>query len=118
VSRSPVVRITAALLGGLAAAAALLGVLLVASGEAGASGFAVVGLGWLVPLVAGLIVGALSWLLLNDRAEDDPRQLGERTLCALCGSPVLEDWRLCPYCGSFLKDGDAPHEATAVGSDL
>ncbi len=104
-SRSPAVRITAALLGGVAAASALFAVLLVATADERGAGFRSLGHGWGVPLLAGVVVGILSWLLLNESpVDDESRALSGHTLCSACGSPILEDWRLCPYCGTFLGD--------------
>jgi len=56
--------------------------------------------GWAVPLVAGGAVGLLSLFLLAGTTRDEERDAPlMKTSCAACGMQVLEEWRLCPYCG-------------------
>ena len=55
-----------------------------------------------VPLAAGAVIGLGAWALLDDPApalQDSPHA---EVACPTCGQTILEDWRLCPYCGSFV----------------
>lgn len=102
--RSPYVRFTAALFGGLAAAAALFGVLMVASADTTLDTPPTLGVAWLVPIVAGSLVGVLAWLLLAETQQPtSPEDSAESSNCSSCGSKVLDGWRLCPYCGRFIE---------------
>jgi hypothetical protein len=62
---------------------------------------------------AGVLIGALAWLLLNTVAAS--RSVPEDKACATCGAPVFDDWRLCPDCGQFIEPagGDADVARTA-----
>jgi hypothetical protein len=104
VSRRPIVKIIAAVLGGIAVAVSLLGLLVVANGSEGLSASAATtAFGWTIPLIAGGLVGLASWLLLNgDEAEDEGRDLLAST-CDVCGRQIFEEWRLCPYCGTITE---------------
>jgi len=56
--------------------------------------------GWIVPIVAGTTVGVLSWLLLGgDDIVDSGDSARPTVSCPVCGTELLEEWRLCPYCG-------------------
>ncbi len=62
-------------------------------------------LGWLVPLVAGILIGAITLVLLGGRSSDEredetPVATSE---CAACGGSILTDWRMCPHCGALLE---------------
>jgi len=63
------------------------------------------GFAWVIPVVAGVTVGLLGWLLLSDarRSEFDTRRASEEQGCPSCGRRVMRNWRLCPYCGSFIE---------------
>ena len=52
-------------------------------------------LAWLVPVVAGVVVGGVAWAMLA------PARISAsaRERCAHCGALVLEGWRICPHCG-------------------
>jgi hypothetical protein len=72
--------------------------------------------GWAIPLVAGGSVGLLSWFLLAGRAHGgstEPRRAMVR--CASCGTELLEEWRLCPYCG--VASGRAEREIASVSGE-
>jgi len=103
VARKPVLRLAAAAVGGLVVAAVLLaGILVLNASDGFAGSTAATPLGWTIPLIAGVLVGGLAWLLLSDRR---PRSHGERPTsvsCTSCGKPCLTTWRLCPYCGTLL----------------
>lgn len=99
--RMSVPRVVTAVVGGFLATALIYVLLLVADGGPGTPHGNVLGLGLLVPAIAGAMVGALSWLLLSD---GDRTERPRRATCAACGSPVMKDWRLCPHCGRFVND--------------
>ena len=71
------------------------------------------GVGWALPLIAGGVVGVLAWTLLVDRTHprgETPKRL--EVACPTCGRPVLESWRLCPYCGAFTGEVAPMTDAT------
>lgn len=105
---SKTMRILAAVLGGIAAAGALLVLLFVVNaGEGFAHCTAATGFGWLLPVLTGLLVAAASGALLRQDRSDPPGLPADRR-CEECGKPVLESWRMCPYCGSVEAHGGAP----------
>lgn len=74
----------------------------------------------LAPLLVGVMVGAIAWLLLRSESETGSPAHGK--VCAGCGSPILENWRLCPDCGRFIEhpeagDGPPTTGARSSGSD-
>lgn len=98
-------------LSGIAAGVVLMAaVLSLVNGESGFAFCTATGrLGWLVPLVAGLVIGAVSLSLLADRGEEpssDSRAWDAGAVCDACGAPVVEVWRLCPNCGHILGAAD------------
>lgn len=61
--------------------------------------------GWVVPLVAAVVLGGSTWLLLGQAdAEDDSTHLPAAAECASCRKEILGQWRMCPYCGAMLGD--------------
>ncbi len=67
--------------------------------------------GWAVPILAGGGVGLLSWLLLSADSRSDsatPRRTMVR--CTSCGMELLEDWRLCPFCGASGAEQAGPRK--------
>jgi len=90
--------------GGLAVGVSLLGLLMIANAGQGFAGCtATTALGWTIPLIAGGLVGLASWILLTEReGEDSGREL-RSTACEVCGHRVLDEWRLCPYCGTITE---------------
>jgi hypothetical protein len=64
-----------------------------------------------VPVLLILVAGAAGWYLLTrkvvDGAEGDPY-----VACGSCGGPILNEWRLCPYCGAQL-DRPSSNEVSA-----
>jgi len=110
-ARISVTKVVTAVAGGFVATLAVYAVLLVMHSGQALDRSELVGLGLLVPVVAGAMVGALAWLLLSDT--DDPAGSGhESATCAACGAPLMPDWRLCPNCGRFV-DGQAPSDLPA-----
>lgn len=106
--RNPLMRIAAAAVGGMAAAAVLLAVIFVVNADGGFAGStAATPMGWTIPLIAGVMVGGLAWLLLADSHAQEPSR-GEpphSVACATCGKSCLETWRLCPHCGTLIGEG-------------
>jgi len=99
---------TALTLSGLAAGVVLMvAVLSLVNGESGFAFCTATGrLGWLVPLVAGLVIGAVSLSLLTEgdpAASHEAADWDSGVRCDECGSPVVEAWRLCPSCGHILS---------------
>jgi len=104
VARKPVFRVAAAVFGGVAVAVSLLGILAFVNADEGFAGCAATtALGWTIPLVAGGLVGLTSWLLLVERDSGDDRPGLQSSRCDACGSPVVDEWRLCPYCGHVVQ---------------
>jgi hypothetical protein len=89
-------------MGGLAAVTALVAFGVLMSMRSGISMRAGQAPLWAVPLVAGAAVGVLSWFLLSgvSTAEEPADDRRIAVACAHCGNTVLEDWRICPHCGS------------------
>ena len=55
-----------------------------------------------VPLAAGAVIGLGAWALLDDPPPTTQDVPYAEMACPVCGRAILEDWRLCPYCGSFV----------------
>ena len=71
------------------------------------------GFAWIVPVVAGITVGLLGWLVLSDahRSEGSATPNASEQGCPACGRSVMRSWRLCPYCGSFIESEEPPTSA-------
>ena len=65
---------------------------------------------WLVALVAGVLIGAVTLILLESRqsARGDEDSSLASAECPACGNPILEEWRLCPHCGELLQCDTRP----------
>ena len=89
---------------GLAVEAALLGLLAfwLASRITGHPS-AATAIGWMTTLAA-VSVGAILWYVLARDDAEDPRSSTDGARCKNCGHAVVDDWRLCPYCGTFVDD--------------
>ncbi|MDA3937581.1 MAG: hypothetical protein PF636_12140 [Actinomycetota bacterium] len=78
--------------------------------------------GWLLPLLSGALVAVIAWMLIDgDRgdphvsAADSP----ESTTCMHCGTSIMQEWKLCPYCGQ-LRECDMridPHSGRRSNND-
>jgi hypothetical protein len=102
--RTDAKKIAIALLGAFVLAGALLAVLAFVNVDGGViAGTSSETLGWIVPIVAGAVIGAVAFLLLDDgsRAEGGERELRPST-CRACGSDTIAEWRICPHCGEIL----------------
>ena len=104
--QSRAVRWALAVLGALAFAGILLALLVLIN-----SGWGFIGctgltpFGWIIPLVAGIVLGLVVMLLMeheeqNDQDGQSPARL-RATTCASCNGPVIDEWRLCPHCGAM-----------------
>lgn len=112
----PIMRLVAAVLGGIAVVT-VLGALVIAVSSG--RGLVPAGAGWVVPLVVGGSVGLLSWFLLTETPSEDGSDAKRATVtCALCGTEVLEDWRLCPYCGELNESPRPGADAAGVASQI
>lgn len=114
---------TLLMLAGLAAGGvAMLAFLSVINGDAGfAFCTATTRLGWLAPLVAGLVIGTVSLSLLSGEApaiEHNVENWDSGAVCDACGSPVIDQWRMCPNCGQLLGgDSVSTDEARPVAGE-
>lgn len=53
-----------------------------------------------VPLLTLLCIVGTTWYLLVREARDSEVEDRPYVTCASCGRSILQEWRLCPYCGS------------------
>ncbi|HSK46865.1 MAG TPA: hypothetical protein VLA05_02540 [Coriobacteriia bacterium] len=61
--------------------------------------------GWIIPIVAGGVIGLVALALLA--GEDAPAHSAmhpSSCKCSQCGGTVLGEWRLCPHCGARLSE--------------
>jgi hypothetical protein len=108
-----------AILGGLALAALLTAALAVANGTQGIAYCTALRFGWIVPLFAGLVIGGVALLLLDSRGagRDSIRDTSAQWACPACDNPILEDWRMCPYCGQLLSCDMSTPEVSGSSMD-
>jgi len=68
-----------------------------------------------LPVLALLVVAGATWFVLTRRIapDEEPQAYVE---CGACGRSILEDWRLCPYCGSRVEPEQAPEGAPHAAS--
>jgi hypothetical protein len=103
VSRFSARRIGLTVLGGLAAVS-LVAVLITeidaaGFGRAGDTG----GLAWLAPVVVGASIGVVAWLALRALPRESAASPRAEHGCPACGRLILDDWRLCPHCGTLVE---------------
>ena len=70
-----------------------------------------------IPLVMLLLIAGLAWFLLarNARPDSDPEPSVE---CPSCGRSILQEWRLCPFCGSRISQASVPDPTLTSRRDL
>lgn len=101
--QSRAVRWTLGVIGALAFAGILLALLVLINSDWGFIGCtSFTPFGWIIPLVAGIVLGLVVMLLMENEEHDDedPHSL-RSTSCMSCGRPVIAEWRLCPHCGAM-----------------
>ena len=107
-------RASVAVLGGLTAGVVLVAIV-AETGESGL-GSLPAGLGraeWALPFVVGAFVGLVAWWALTALADQEP-PLHTEAACPACGRPILDDWRLCPDCGTLVeRASNTPEERPA-----
>ena len=101
--------------------AALVAVAVLVFGELAGSRHIPASAVWAIPLLAGGAVGLLALFLLAGTNLEDERGTGRSAVsCPMCGKQVLEDWRLCPYCGGsnepIIIEADQPHVSPHAGA--
>jgi hypothetical protein len=104
--RSEIRRVVVAVMAGVLLCSAMLAIIVVVNQGLDLSGcVAATPLGWTAILVSGLVIAVAGWMLFSAgrRFDDGPRLATVE--CPVCGRAVLEEWRLCPYCGS---EADVP----------
>ena len=107
-ARRKSLRVASAVFGGLAVGMALLaGLIIVNSGRGFAGCTATTAVGWMLPIMSGLVVGAAAWLLLYEDDEPRPEEGARTALCHECARPLAAEWRLCPYCGAMTQSAQA-----------
>lgn len=68
------------------------------------------GLGWLIPaIVAGLVV-LLSWTLLSSHRRHEETSPPVMVRCSSCDAVMMQEWRMCPYCGFIKSEGETSDE--------
>lgn len=68
------------------------------------------GLGWVMPAIAAGLVVLLSWALLSAQRHPDERSTPVMVRCTSCDAVMMQEWRMCPYCGNIKSEGDPPDE--------
>ena len=114
-SRSLVKRASFAALGGLVAGAVFIA-MLADTDASGLGPFHRLGaIEWALPFGAGACVGLIGWWALGALGGED-LPLHTEAACPACGRPILDDWRLCPDCGTLVEHAPtAPDEGPARG---
>jgi uncharacterized membrane protein len=54
------------------------------------------------PLVLGLLIGLIVWIVQATNSNKPETQQTEET-CPDCKRPVQSDWQVCPHCGAALS---------------
>jgi len=61
--------------------------------------------GWMIPLVAGVVMAVVAVALLaSGSSRDSEKGHNEACACSECGGTVRGEWRLCPHCGARLAE--------------
>jgi hypothetical protein len=69
-------------------------------------------IGWMTTLAAVSVGAILSYVLARDDVSDS-RSSTDTAQCGNCGHVVADDWRLCPYCGTFVDDRSSDNTSRA-----
>ncbi|HEX9092376.1 MAG TPA: hypothetical protein VF902_00185 [Coriobacteriia bacterium] len=98
-------RILLVVIGVLVSAAAATVLIRALAGRAGFSVSAVdYPLGWTLPLASAFVIVGVGWLLLSQGSRRGRGSSKAISLpCPTCGRTVMDDWRMCPYCGRVLE---------------
>ena len=112
-SRLSVKRAGIAVLGGLVAGTVLV-VAIAGADEKGLAQLHRLGAGeWALPFVAAVCVGLIAWWAIGAMGDEEP-PLHMEAACPACGRPILDDWRLCPDCGTRVeRASERPTESPA-----
>jgi len=110
VNRLTVKRLGFAVLGGLLVVSMLTAVVAEIDGSGWAQLYSLGVLEWIVPIVAGASVGAVAWMILGAMPGAAEPPLHTEEACPACGRLILDDWRLCPHCGTLVTHGCDAHQ--------
>jgi len=91
-----------AALGGLVAGAVLIIAIAGADGDGLVRLHSLGAAEWALPFVAAVCVGLITWWAIGAMGDDEP-PLHVEAACPACGRPILDDWRLCPDCGTLVE---------------
>ncbi len=68
-------------------------------------------LGWLGPVLILIVVLLLVAYLTRLSAVSAEEQFdAEQVRCTACGQEIAHDWKLCPFCGSFVGNIRHPRD--------
>jgi hypothetical protein len=99
--RAEIWRVLIAVAAGLLLSAAVLTIIVVVNEGVHLSGcVAATPLGWGAILLAALVIAVAGRVLYSVGSRFDEGPGFETSVCTSCGRAVLDEWRLCPYCGS------------------
>lgn len=103
-----------AVAGVFAAAAVMFALLFVINGRVGFIGCTgTSALGWTMPPLAGILIGGVAWALLSKAPHYSDDVRSRRSVpCPSCEKAVMEDWRMCPYCGRVLSPESPAEQAS------
>ena len=109
-SRDPLARIALSLVGAILAVAIAVAALLKINRAGFSACTGTAAFGWTVPIVTVGVIGIVAWILLHESDDEtDENVAGMSCRCSSCGEPVIDNWRLCPYCGMMV--GTTPHRS-------
>jgi len=66
---------------------------------------------WVVGLAAVLVIATLAWFLLDAGEPPQGSMSVEERRCPGCSRAILRQWRMCPYCGTMLDQGESVAES-------
>jgi len=52
----------------------------------------------------------LSWALLSSHRHHDELSAPVMVRCSSCDAVMMQEWRMCPYCGNIKTEGDTADE--------